>query len=177
MSALPPKADMCSALGDVRLVPIADIAPSHSITSSARASSEGGTVRPSALAVLRLITSSYFVRRLHRKFGRFLALRECDRRKSCCAVKGFIHVWVHRKSSPPAGDEVARMDRRRAADAWPQEQQPVVCDAATERARSARLAPPFGVRANCSNGALNARSASRTSIAISSTPERRQQQT
>src|SRR6266496_2755189 len=30
----------------------------HSITSSARASSMGGTVRPSALAVLRLITSS-----------------------------------------------------------------------------------------------------------------------
>ena len=27
MSALPPKADMCSALGDVRLVPIADILP------------------------------------------------------------------------------------------------------------------------------------------------------
>ena len=25
MSALPPKADMCSALGDVRFVPIADI--------------------------------------------------------------------------------------------------------------------------------------------------------
>src|SRR5262249_25180235 len=33
----------------------------HSITSSARASSVGGTSRPSALAVLRLITSSYFV--------------------------------------------------------------------------------------------------------------------
>jgi hypothetical protein len=32
----------------------------HSITSSARASSDGGTVIPSALAVLRLITSSYF---------------------------------------------------------------------------------------------------------------------
>ena len=30
----------------------------HSITSSARASSVGGTVRPSALAVLRLIASS-----------------------------------------------------------------------------------------------------------------------
>ena len=29
MSALPPKADMCSALGDVRFVPIADIATSH----------------------------------------------------------------------------------------------------------------------------------------------------
>src|SRR5262249_56152194 len=31
----------------------------HSITSSARASSVGGTSRPSALAVFRLITSSY----------------------------------------------------------------------------------------------------------------------
>ena len=29
MSALPPKADMCSALGDVRFVPIADIAASQ----------------------------------------------------------------------------------------------------------------------------------------------------
>ena len=33
----------------------------HSITSSARPSSEGGTVRPSALAVLRLMISSTFV--------------------------------------------------------------------------------------------------------------------
>src|SRR5262245_39705930 len=33
----------------------------HSITSSARASSDGGTSRPRALAVLRLITSSYLV--------------------------------------------------------------------------------------------------------------------
>ena len=33
----------------------------HSITSSARASNEGGTVRPSALAVLRLTTSSNLV--------------------------------------------------------------------------------------------------------------------
>src|SRR5258708_463097 len=38
----------------------ADIAH-HSITSSAWASSDGGTVSPSALAVLRLITSSNFV--------------------------------------------------------------------------------------------------------------------
>jgi hypothetical protein len=36
-------------------------APSHSITSSARESSVGGTSRPSALAVLRFITSSYLV--------------------------------------------------------------------------------------------------------------------
>src|SRR4029077_3960326 len=32
--------------------------PAHSITSSARARIDGGTVRPSALAVLRLTTSS-----------------------------------------------------------------------------------------------------------------------
>src|SRR4029077_9228837 len=38
-----------------------ELAPPHSITSSARASSDGGTVRPSALAVFRLITSSYLV--------------------------------------------------------------------------------------------------------------------
>src|SRR5437016_4879406 len=35
--------------------------PHHSITSSARASSVGGTSRPSAFAVLRLITNSYLV--------------------------------------------------------------------------------------------------------------------
>jgi hypothetical protein len=39
----------------------AQLPPPHSITSSARASSEGGTVRPSAFAVLRLMASSYFV--------------------------------------------------------------------------------------------------------------------
>src|SRR4029077_20695498 len=36
-------------------------APFHSITSSARASSDGGTMRPSIFAVLRLIVSTYFV--------------------------------------------------------------------------------------------------------------------
>src|SRR5262245_559145 len=38
-----------------------EIPPLHSITSSARASSDGGTVSPSALAVLRLIASSCLV--------------------------------------------------------------------------------------------------------------------
>ena len=38
-----------------------EVASLHSITSSARASSVGGTSRPSALAVLRLIASSYLV--------------------------------------------------------------------------------------------------------------------
>src|SRR5262249_45976081 len=38
-----------------------EIAPFHSITSSARASRIGGTSRPSAFAVFRLMTNSYFV--------------------------------------------------------------------------------------------------------------------
>src|SRR5262249_12471341 len=38
-----------------------ELAAFHSITSSARASRRSGTVRPSAFAVLRLITSSYLV--------------------------------------------------------------------------------------------------------------------
>src|SRR5262249_50446671 len=41
--------------------PYDERAPPHSITSSARASSEGGTARPIVLAVLRLITSSNLV--------------------------------------------------------------------------------------------------------------------
>jgi hypothetical protein len=60
MSALPPKADMRGPARDVRYGPIADI-DAYSITSSARVSSVGETVRPRALAVLRLITSSYLV--------------------------------------------------------------------------------------------------------------------
>src|SRR5262249_13328156 len=66
MSALPPRADMCSALAHVRFVGQKRThAPQqkdrYSITSSARASSVGGILRPSAFAVLRLITSSYLV--------------------------------------------------------------------------------------------------------------------
>ena len=53
-----------------------ELAPLHSITSSARASRVGGTSRPSALAVLRLITSSYLVGCLHRQVGRLLALED-----------------------------------------------------------------------------------------------------
>src|SRR5262249_56777203 len=60
MSALPPKADMCSTVADVRYGPKADIAP-YSITSSAVASRAEGIVTPSAFAVLRLMTSSNLV--------------------------------------------------------------------------------------------------------------------
>ena|SRR6516165_7294378 len=66
MSALPPKADIGTQSWDVRYVPKADILHCskerrHSITSSARASSCGGTVVPNSFAVLRLMTSSSFV--------------------------------------------------------------------------------------------------------------------
>src|SRR5262245_3604488 len=60
MSALPPKADMCTARAHVRFGPKADIL-AYSITSPARASTAGGTVRPSAFAVLRLMTNAYLV--------------------------------------------------------------------------------------------------------------------
>src|SRR5262249_36559018 len=58
MSALPPKADMCSASGYVRFGPEADIAATYSITSSAAFNRPNGTVRPSVLAVFRLMTKS-----------------------------------------------------------------------------------------------------------------------
>jgi hypothetical protein len=58
MSALLLKADMAQQDRDVRLVPLAEVADLHSIAWSACASSIGGTVRPSALAVVRLMISS-----------------------------------------------------------------------------------------------------------------------
>ena len=47
----------------------------YSITSSARASTDGGTVRPIALAVFRLLTNSY-LSRLHWQVGRLLAFED-----------------------------------------------------------------------------------------------------
>src|SRR5215469_9721894 len=66
MSALPPKADIGTQPRDVRFVPKADILRCgkegrYSITSSASASSLSGIVKPSVLAVLRLITNSNLV--------------------------------------------------------------------------------------------------------------------
>jgi hypothetical protein len=65
-SALPPKADIAEHDEDVRFVPKADIVRCgerrrYSMTSSATASSADGTVRPSALAVFALMTSSNLV--------------------------------------------------------------------------------------------------------------------
>ena len=55
--------------------PVQQLAPLHSITSSARASSVGGISRPIALAVLRLIASSYFVGCISGRFAGFSPLR------------------------------------------------------------------------------------------------------
>ena len=66
MSALPPKADIAESDWYVWFVPNSDISRRnnlrcYSITSSAMESSPGDMVRPNALAVFILITSSNFV--------------------------------------------------------------------------------------------------------------------
>ena len=60
MSALPPKADMCSATRHVRFVPIADISAlfDHLVGASEHAWRHGEAER---LGGLRLITKSYLV--------------------------------------------------------------------------------------------------------------------
>src|SRR5262245_4114279 len=74
----------CGDAEDLHHVPIAAVSICsnvrsrtlhYSITSSARASSEGGTVMPSALAVLRLITSSYLVGACTGRLAGFSPLR------------------------------------------------------------------------------------------------------
>ena len=68
---------------------------SYSITSSARASSVGGMVRPSALAVLRLTGRFELGRRLHRLFCKHLrlfcaAMRKSDSHQGCGDM-GVVH--------------------------------------------------------------------------------------
>ena len=79
MSALPPKADMCSAQAHVRFVPIADIGYKlvlldYSITSSARAISAEGTSRPIAFAGGKIDQQFERGRLLDREMSRFRTL-------------------------------------------------------------------------------------------------------
>ena len=74
----------------------------YSITSSARASSDGGTVRPSALAVLRLITSSYLVGACTGRSAGLLALEDA------IDVAGRAPVLVD--EIRPIGDQAAAGD-------------------------------------------------------------------
>ncbi len=74
----------------------------HSITSSARASSVGGTSRPSALAVLRLIDQFVLGRRLHRQVGRLLAFED--------AIDIARGAPVMVDAIGPVGDQAAGVD-------------------------------------------------------------------
>ena len=87
MSALPPKADMCSATRHVRFVPIADIAATYSITSSAAFSKPNGTVRPSALAVFRLMTKSNLVGLHNWKIGRLFTFEDSSGVIACLPIR------------------------------------------------------------------------------------------
>ena len=73
-----------------------ELAPFHSITSSARASSVGGTSRPSALAVLRLMTSSNLVGLLHRQVGGLGAFEDLPAKTPCTAIGvGYAGAIAH----------------------------------------------------------------------------------
>src|SRR5215469_6081895 len=80
MSALPPKADIETQSRDVGFVPKADILRCskerrYSITTSARDSSDCGTDRPSAFAVLRLMMNSNLVGNSTGRSAAFAPLR------------------------------------------------------------------------------------------------------
>src|SRR5262249_45798057 len=61
-----------------------ELAPLHSITSSARASTAGGMSRPSAFAVLRLMARSYLVGAC--QANRFEELRLAQTKRICIVV-------------------------------------------------------------------------------------------
>ena len=83
------EADITRRQLDVRFGPIADMGVDYSITSSARASTAGGIVRPSFFAVLRLTTSSNLGRRLHWEVGRLLAF------ENAIDITRRTAVWVN----------------------------------------------------------------------------------
>ncbi len=148
LKALDPKrpireADIHQREWHVRFVPIADIA-AYSITSSARASSDGGTSRPSALAVLRLSTSLVLGRRLHRQVGRLLALEDAVD----VAGRAPVLVDVIRPIGDQAagGDEGAfEVDRGQLVPGRQRDDQIAMNAPPTRSAVTIR--PPFGERA------------------------------
>jgi hypothetical protein len=72
-----------------------EVAPSHSITSSARASSLSGTVRPSALAVFVFMTSSNF--RLAFRLCLERMTEQTNRLRDRCAIVGVGHSRLGRE--------------------------------------------------------------------------------
>ena len=92
----------------------------YSITSSARPSSVSGTVRPSALAVLRLMISSTLVDLLDRQVGRLLAVEnaagvDADQTEAFRIIASVAHQAAGRgelaisgRSSAPRGGAPVR---------------------------------------------------------------------
>ena len=81
-----------------------ELAPPHSITSSARASSVGGTVEAERLGGLEVDHQLVLGRRLHRQVGRLLALEDA------VDVAGRAPVLVDQIR--PIGDQAAGGDER-----------------------------------------------------------------
>ena len=99
---------MRSRARDVRFWHKADIFASYSITSSARACSGGGTVSPSVLAVLILITSSYLVGPARQSFCKFYQMRV--RQKGSMSALGHKRTFAVRNAMsalPPKADMCA----------------------------------------------------------------------
>ena len=92
---LPLRADIDDADGQVSYGPEGDMA-SYSITSSARPSSESGTVMPSALAVFELIISSIFV---DRWTGRSPGLSPLRNSSGVCSDQPVVLVLVGSKTN------------------------------------------------------------------------------
>ena len=137
----------------------------HSITSSARASSVGGTSRPSALAVLRLIDQLVLGRRLHWKVGRLLALEDAIdvARRASVLVDDIGPVGNQAAASDEGaigidgGQSVPGRERRRSARD----------DRSPTRTRHDQTA--IGSRANAAT-ARSISPASRTSTGLTSIP-------
>ena len=83
-----------------------ELAPLHSITSSARASSVGGTVEAERLGGLEVDHQLVLGRRLHRQVGRLLALEDA------VDVAGRAPVLVD--LIRPIGDQAAAGDEERS---------------------------------------------------------------
>src|ERR1700676_556909 len=86
---------MIGAHRHVSKVPLGDKVCVYSITSSARPSIIGGTVRPNALAVLRLMTSSYLVGYCAGRSAGFapFRMRSTDDAPSRQTTSGLVPVW------------------------------------------------------------------------------------
>src|SRR5262245_17613484 len=89
-----------------------ELAAPHSITSSARARSDGGTSRPSAFAVLRLMTNSNFVDRSTGKLLGFEPLKILSTKTAARRnISGKFTPYANKP--PPAANSKNPLEGRR----------------------------------------------------------------